>query len=73
MNPHTRNALPPQGSVSTVPPHPQKRNKKGQEENKEKDTEVKKETKSHEKLTDREKEFLYKKKLKTKADLLVEK
>lgn len=43
------------------------------EENKEKDTEVKKETKSQEKLTDREKEFLYKKKLKTKADLLVEK
>src|SRR3990167_2682605 len=25
LNPHTRNALPPQGSVSTVPPRPRKR------------------------------------------------
>ena len=32
-----------------------------------------KETKKEEKFTDREKEFLYKKTLKTKADLLVEK
>ncbi len=24
LNPHTRNALPPQGSVSTVPPRPRK-------------------------------------------------
>jgi len=32
-----------------------------------------KEIKKEEKLTDREKEFLYKKKLKSKADLLVEK
>lgn len=25
LNPHTRNALPPQGSVSTVPPRPHKK------------------------------------------------
>ena len=35
--------------------------------------ELKKETKKEEKFTDREKEFLYKKKLRSKADLLVEK
>jgi len=42
---------------------------------KEKKTEVKqtKEHKKEEKFTQREKEFLYKKTLKTKADLLVEK
>ncbi|MDD2896165.1 MAG: hypothetical protein PHG81_09100 [Aliarcobacter sp.] len=39
-----------------------------------KEKEIKpKETKKEEKFTDREKEFLYKKTLKTKADLLVEK
>lgn len=27
MNSHTRNALPPQGSVSTVPPHPHRKNR----------------------------------------------
>lgn len=35
--------------------------------------ELKKETKKEEKFTDREKEFLYKKKLRSKADLLVDK
>lgn len=44
------------------------------EEKEQKNVEVKKEIqKKEEKFTKREKEFLYKKKLKTKADLLVEK
>ena len=44
------------------------------EEKEQKNVEVKKEIqKKEEKFTQREKEFLYKKKLKTKADLLVEK
>ena len=44
------------------------------EEKKKKNVEVKKELpKKEEKFTQREKEFLYKKKLKTNADLLVEK
>lgn len=44
------------------------------EEKEQKNVEIKKEiSKKEEKFTQREKEFLYKKKLKTKADLLVEK
>ena len=43
------------------------------EEKEQKNVEVKKEIPKQEKFTQREKEFLYKKKLKTKADLLVEK
>ena len=43
------------------------------EEKEQKNVEVKKEIPKQEKFTQREKEFLYKKKLKTNADLLVEK